>query len=263
MWFEVTWFLCVPVFLFWCVNLYLVDWRWIGHVSLMRVSSSLRYIISRVETTNAIDVIGQQSDFLVSLHWSEHVPICLPVLYQPSIDVASWLLNVFCLTVKYILLWCRIWVGSWIYEIFVQVVLISATLPNEILEMTNKFMTDPVRILVKRDELTLEVKTISVLSKMHSKPFQFLMPVSFSYVSLLTGYKAIFCCRRKRRVEVWHFMWSLWYSNYHSSCYFLQHETKGSGLWGVLILVAFWTINVRFTLNAQIWDHILIYDLEL
>lgn len=37
-----------------------------------------------------------------------------------------------------------------------QVVLISATLPNEILEITSKFMTDPVRILVKRDELTLE-----------------------------------------------------------------------------------------------------------
>lgn len=32
----------------------------------------------------------------------------------------------------------------------------SATLPHDILEMTNKFMTDPVRILVKRDELTLE-----------------------------------------------------------------------------------------------------------
>ncbi|KAM4642177.1 eukaryotic initiation factor 4A-III-like [Discoglossus pictus] len=37
-----------------------------------------------------------------------------------------------------------------------QVCLISATLPQEILEMTNKFMTDPIRILVKRDELTLE-----------------------------------------------------------------------------------------------------------
>ncbi|KAH7973146.1 hypothetical protein HPB52_021805 [Rhipicephalus sanguineus] len=31
-----------------------------------------------------------------------------------------------------------------------QVVLISATLPHEILEMTSKFMTEPVRILVKR-----------------------------------------------------------------------------------------------------------------
>ncbi|EPQ16444.1 Eukaryotic initiation factor 4A-III [Myotis brandtii] len=31
-----------------------------------------------------------------------------------------------------------------------QVVLLSATLPHEILEMTSKFMTDPIRILVKR-----------------------------------------------------------------------------------------------------------------
>lgn len=34
----------------------------------------------------------------------------------------------------------------------------SATLPNEVLQMTQQFMTDPVRILVKRDELTLEVR---------------------------------------------------------------------------------------------------------
>ena len=31
-----------------------------------------------------------------------------------------------------------------------QVILISATLPHEILEMTSKFMTDPIRIIVKR-----------------------------------------------------------------------------------------------------------------
>merc|ERR1711959_743374 len=37
-----------------------------------------------------------------------------------------------------------------------QVLLLSATLPHDILEMTQKFMADPVRILVKRDELTLE-----------------------------------------------------------------------------------------------------------
>lgn len=45
-----------------------------------------------------------------------------------------------------------------------QVVLISATLPHEILEMTGKFMTDPVRILVKRDELTLEVSMHMLIS---------------------------------------------------------------------------------------------------
>jgi ATP-dependent RNA helicase len=37
-----------------------------------------------------------------------------------------------------------------------QVCLISATMTQEVLEMTTKFMTDPIRILVKRDELTLE-----------------------------------------------------------------------------------------------------------
>lgn len=37
-----------------------------------------------------------------------------------------------------------------------QVVVVSATLPYDVLDMTSKFMTDPVRILVKRDELTLE-----------------------------------------------------------------------------------------------------------
>jgi ATP-dependent RNA helicase len=37
-----------------------------------------------------------------------------------------------------------------------QCVVVSATLPQEILEMTTKFMTEPIKILVKRDELTLE-----------------------------------------------------------------------------------------------------------
>jgi translation initiation factor 4A len=49
-----------------------------------------------------------------------------------------------------------------IYDIFkmlppnVQVCLFSATMPPEILDMTAKFMRDAVRILVKKDELTLE-----------------------------------------------------------------------------------------------------------
>lgn len=37
-----------------------------------------------------------------------------------------------------------------------QVGVFSATLPPEALEITRKFMNKPVRILVKRDELTLE-----------------------------------------------------------------------------------------------------------
>ncbi|KAJ2648237.1 RNA helicase, partial [Coemansia sp. RSA 1250] len=49
-----------------------------------------------------------------------------------------------------------------IYDIYrhlppsTQVVILSATLPHDVLELTQKFMTDPMRILVKRDELTLE-----------------------------------------------------------------------------------------------------------
>lgn len=37
-----------------------------------------------------------------------------------------------------------------------QVVLMSATLPPTVLDMTRKFMNDPIRILVRRDELSLE-----------------------------------------------------------------------------------------------------------
>uniref|UniRef100_A0A4W6DMN4 ATP-dependent RNA helicase n=1 Tax=Lates calcarifer TaxID=8187 RepID=A0A4W6DMN4_LATCA len=49
-----------------------------------------------------------------------------------------------------------------IYEIFqklsssTQVVLLSATMPADVLEVTKKFMREPVRILVKKEELTLE-----------------------------------------------------------------------------------------------------------
>ena len=57
-----------------------------------------------------------------------------------------------------------------IYDIYrylppnTQVCLISATMTQEVLEMTTKFMTDPIRILVKRDELTLEgIKQVRVV----------------------------------------------------------------------------------------------------
>ncbi|WVZ18290.1 hypothetical protein V8G54_005612 [Vigna mungo] len=52
--------------------------------------------------------------------------------------------------------------SSGIYDIFqllppkIQVGVFSATMPPEALEITRKFMNKPVRILVKRDELTLE-----------------------------------------------------------------------------------------------------------
>ena len=49
-----------------------------------------------------------------------------------------------------------------IYDIFqklnskTQVVLLSATMPSNVLEVTKKFMRDSVQSLVKKEELTLE-----------------------------------------------------------------------------------------------------------
>merc|ERR1712106_104232 len=49
-----------------------------------------------------------------------------------------------------------------IYDVFrhlnqeIQVILLSATMPSEVLEVTTRFMRDPIRILVKEEELTLE-----------------------------------------------------------------------------------------------------------
>uniref|UniRef100_A0A914GUV8 Eukaryotic initiation factor 4A n=1 Tax=Globodera rostochiensis TaxID=31243 RepID=A0A914GUV8_GLORO len=49
-----------------------------------------------------------------------------------------------------------------IYDVFkslpndVQVVLLSATMPNEVLDVTKKFMRNPIQILIKKEELTLE-----------------------------------------------------------------------------------------------------------
>ncbi|KAI8600999.1 P-loop containing nucleoside triphosphate hydrolase protein [Dissophora ornata] len=49
-----------------------------------------------------------------------------------------------------------------IYDVFqrlppqIQVVLLSATMPVDVVDVTNKFMLDPIRISVKKNELTLE-----------------------------------------------------------------------------------------------------------
>jgi len=49
-----------------------------------------------------------------------------------------------------------------IYDVFrklpanIQVVLLSATMPTDVLEVTKRFMREPINILVKKEELTLE-----------------------------------------------------------------------------------------------------------
>jgi ATP-dependent RNA helicase len=76
-----------------------------------------------------------------------------------------------------------------IYDIYrylppaTQVVVVSATLPHDVLEMTTKFMTDPIRILVKRDELTLEgIKQFFVAVEKEDWKFDTLCDLYDTYV---------------------------------------------------------------------------------
>lgn len=80
-----------------------------------------------------------------------------------------------------------------------QVVLLSATLPHEILEMTSKFMTDPIRILVKRDELTLEgIKQFFVAVEREEWKFDTLCDL----YDTLTITQAVIFCNTKRKVRL-------------------------------------------------------------
>jgi len=75
-----------------------------------------------------------------------------------------------------------------------QVVLISATLPHAILEITTRFMTDPIRILVKRDELTLEgIKQFFVAVEREEWKFDTLCDL---YDTLTITQAVIFCNTR-------------------------------------------------------------------
>eukprot|EP00771_Trimastix_marina_P000477 gnl/Trimastix_PCT/1499.p2 GENE.gnl/Trimastix_PCT/1499~~gnl/Trimastix_PCT/1499.p2 ORF type:complete len:411 (+),score=157.96 gnl/Trimastix_PCT/1499:55-1233(+) len=77
-----------------------------------------------------------------------------------------------------------------------QIVLLSATLPQEILEMTTKFMTDPVRVLVKRDELTLEgIKQFFVAVEKEFWKFETLCDL---YDTLTITQAVIFCNTREK-----------------------------------------------------------------
>lgn len=79
-----------------------------------------------------------------------------------------------------------------------QVCLFSATLPNEILEMTERFMTEPVRILVKRDELTLDgIKQFFVAVVREEWKFDTLCDL---YETLVITQAVIFC-NTKRKVD--------------------------------------------------------------
>eukprot|EP01086_Lenisia_limosa_P013893 TRINITY_DN43570_c0_g1_i1.p1 TRINITY_DN43570_c0_g1~~TRINITY_DN43570_c0_g1_i1.p1 ORF type:complete len:412 (-),score=136.06 TRINITY_DN43570_c0_g1_i1:23-1225(-) len=79
-----------------------------------------------------------------------------------------------------------------------QVILLSATLPVEVLDMTSKFMNKPMRILVKRDELTLEgIKQFFIAVEKEEWKFDTLCDLYDS----LTITQAVIFCNTKRKVD--------------------------------------------------------------
>lgn len=91
-----------------------------------------------------------------------------------------------------------------IYEIFqrlpptVQVVLISATMPKDVLEVSKSFMRDPIRIMVKRDELTLEgIKQFYI--DVGKEDFKF--DTLCDLYNTLSIVQAVIFCNTRRKVD--------------------------------------------------------------
>lgn len=91
-----------------------------------------------------------------------------------------------------------------IYEIYrylpraPQVVVVSATLPHDVLALTKKFMTNPTRILVKRDELTLEgLKQFFIAVEKEDWKFDTLCDL----YDTLTITQAVIFCNTKAKVD--------------------------------------------------------------
>lgn len=91
-----------------------------------------------------------------------------------------------------------------IYEIYrfmppsVQVVVVSATLSKEVLEVTGKFTSDPTKILVKKDEISLEgIKQYYVQCEEEDWKFDTLCDLYDS----LTISQAIIFCNKKAKVN--------------------------------------------------------------
>ena len=90
------------------------------------------------------------------------------------------------------------------YEVFqllpqdTQVVLLSATMPEDVLAVTKKFMRDPVRILVKRDELTLEgIKQFYIGVEKEEWKFETLTDL----YETVTITQAVIFCNTRRKVD--------------------------------------------------------------
>lgn len=82
----------------------------------------------------------------------------------------------------------------------IQVGLFSATLPTDILELSNAFMRDPVRILVKKEQLTLEgIRQYYIYLKNDGWKMDVLKDL---YSSLHMAQTIIFCNSKQRVIDL-------------------------------------------------------------
>jgi len=79
-----------------------------------------------------------------------------------------------------------------------QVCVFSATLPLEVMETTNRFMRDPVRVLVKREELTLKGIRQFFVAIDHE---EWKLDTLCDLYETLTIAQAIIYCNTRRKVE--------------------------------------------------------------
>jgi len=91
-----------------------------------------------------------------------------------------------------------------IYNIFqhfnenIQVAIFSATMPCEVLELTNKFMKEPVKIIIKKEELTLEGIDQYFLACVGDNDKYDMLKKIFSYISVS---QCIIYCNNVKRVD--------------------------------------------------------------
>lgn len=91
-----------------------------------------------------------------------------------------------------------------IYDVFrtlntnIQVILLSATMPIDVLEVTTKFMREPIRILVKKEELTLEgIKQFYISVEREDWKLDTLCDL----YETLTITQAVIFCNTRRKVD--------------------------------------------------------------
>lgn len=77
-----------------------------------------------------------------------------------------------------------------------QMFILSATMPDDVLEVTNRFMNNPVKILVKKEELTLEgIRQFYINVSLEEYKFE---TITDLYESLTIAQAVIFCNSRNK-----------------------------------------------------------------